>query len=302
MNRRNADFVLPANPRHFYPRVDDKLLTKQLAQAVGIPIPKLLGVIEYHHQLRDLPKMLDGLNEFVLKPGRGAQGNGIVVIVEREGERYRKSSGSLLNLLQIRQHVSSTISGVFSLRGDWDTCLIESRIVLHPSFEQVSRFGIPDIRVVVYKGLPVMAMCRLPTTRSDGRANLHQGAIAAGVDMGSGTTVHAAFHNQPITHHIDTGAPIVGFEVPQWGEVLRLAAKASEISGLGYVGVDIVIDAQQGPLLLELNARPGLAIQTANREGLLPRLRQVESLPEKVLSTWESRCAVARELFARSRH
>ncbi|MDX5335526.1 MAG: alpha-L-glutamate ligase-like protein, partial [Marinobacter sp.] len=49
-------------------------------------------------------------------------------------------------------------------------------------------------------------------------------------------------------------------------------------TGLGYMGVDLVVDAYKGPLLLELNARPGLAIQMANGEGLLPRLRNIEAL------------------------
>jgi hypothetical protein len=121
-----------------------------------------------------------------------------------------------------------------------------------------------------------MAMCRLPTAESDGRANLHQGAIGAGIAIASGRATHATCHNDIVTHHVDTQAPIVGFQVPAWDEVLALAVRAAEISGLGYVGVDVVVDLEHGPLLLELNARPGLAIQIANNEGLLSRLRRAE--------------------------
>lgn len=300
MNQRNADFVLPRNPRRLYPRVDNKLLTKQLAEAAGIPTPPLLGVFSYHHELRSLNRILDGLTEFVLKPARGAQGNGIIVISDVEEDRYRKSSGALLTFEQVRQHVSSTISGVFSLRGDWDSCLVETRIVLHPRFTDITRYGIPDIRIIVYRGIPIMAMCRLPTSESDGRANLHQGAIGVGLDVATGRAIHAALHNQSVERHVDTGKTIIGFEIPSWDDVLALAARASEISGLGYVGVDVVIDARQGPVLLELNARPGLAIQVANQEGLLPRLRKADGVEERSLSGWEDRCAIARELFARS--
>jgi alpha-L-glutamate ligase-like protein len=298
INRRNGIFVLPNNPRRHYPRVDDKLLTKQLAEGAGLPTPPTLGVISYHHELRRLPQLLDGFTDFVLKPARGAQGNGIVVITGVENDRYRKSSGALLAFEHIRQHISSMISGVFSLRGDWDSCIIETRVVLEPKFDPITRFGIPDVRVIVYRGLPIMAMCRLPTTVSDGRANLHQGAIGAGIDIGSGVVVHAAFHNYSVTHHIDTNQPIVGFEIPAWDRLLPLAVRAAEISGLGYIGVDVVIDAALGPVLLELNARPGLSIQVANNEGLLPRLRRAESVPPEVAaSSPDERCAVARELF-----
>lgn len=298
INRRNGGFVLPLNPRQYYPRVDDKLITKRLAQQAGIPTPALLGVVRFHHELRDLPALLAGRDSFVLKPGKGAQGNGIVVItgVEADG-RWRKSSGALLTPEALRQHVSNTISGVFSLRGDADACLIEQRIILHPAFAPIARFGIPDIRVVVFRGLPVMAMCRLPTVASDGRANLHQGAIGAGIAIRDGRAVHAAIQNRTVTHHVDTGEPIVGFAIPQWDAVLALAVRAAEMSGLGYLGVDVVVDEHDGPLLLELNARPGLAIQVANAEGLLPRLQRAARALPAAPTTWSDRLQLARELF-----
>lgn len=297
INQRNGGLVLPLNPRRHYPRVDDKLLTKRLAERAAIPIPRSLGVITYHHQLRDLPRRLAGLEQFVLKPARGAQGNGIVVITGVENGQYRKSSGPLLSAVDMRQHVSSTLSGVFSLRGDIDSCLIEERVVLHPAFADLACFGIPDVRIIIYRGLPVMAMTRLPTIESDGRANLSQGAIGAGIAIATGRATHAARHNEAVTHHVDTHAPIVGFQVPHWDEVLALAVRAAEISGLGYLGVDVVIDMARGPLLLELNARPGLAIQIANNEGLLSRLARADRVPGAALSSWSDRLRIARELF-----
>lgn len=301
INQRNSSFVLPFNPRRLYPRVDDKVLTKRLAAVAGIPTPGTFGVISYHHELATLPHVLEGLTDFVLKPARGSQGNGVLVITEVSKAGFRKSSGAILNATQIRQHVSSMISGVFSLRGDWDSCLIEERIITHTDFEPLTRFGVPDVRVVVCHLVPVMAMCRLPTSRSDGRANLHQGAIAAGVDISSGLIVHAAQHNRTVREHEDTGAPLTGFEVPYWNDVLALAVRAARMSGLGYLGVDVVIDAKRGPVLLELNARPGLAIQLANQRGLLPRLDRAReaNLPESTSD--EDLCRFGREQFSHSR-
>jgi alpha-L-glutamate ligase-like protein len=297
INRRNAEFVLPYNARRHYPNVDDKQRTKRLAASAGIPVPAPLGVIAYNHQLRELAAMLDGLNEFVLKPAHGAQGNGIVVIDNAEDGYYVRSTGTLMHVEEIRQHVSNVLSGLFSFHGDSDQCLIEARVSLHAAFRDVSRYGIPDIRVVVFRGVPVMAMCRLPTAVSGGRANLHQGAIGAGIDMSTGRVVYAEHQNLPVTEHVDTGAPIIGFVVPAWDDVLALAARSSEISELAYLGVDIVMDAQRGPLLLELNARPGLGIQIANSEGLLPRLQRAAALSADAISSWEKRCRIARELF-----
>jgi hypothetical protein len=70
--------------------------------------------------------------------------------------------------------------------------------------------------------------------------------------------------------------PVVGMQVPYWRQVLEMSRRVARAVGLGYVGVDIVVDEADGPMLLEANARPGLAIQIANGRGLVPRLQQID--------------------------
>ena len=122
-----------------------------------------------------------------------------------------------------------------------------------------------------------MAMVRLPTRLSGGKANLHQGAIGIGVDLATGMTLGGVSHNDAIDYHPDTLKPIVDIQVPYWDKILEIAAGCYELTGLGYLGVDIVLDKELGPLMLELNARPGLNIQIANREGGLKRYRTIEA-------------------------
>src|SRR5205809_6197047 len=153
---------------------------------------------------------------------------------------------------------------MYSLGGRPDTAILQQRILLHPAFEAISYKGIPDVRVVLYRNEPAMAMLRLPTKASNGRANLHQGGIGTGVDLASGLTHHAVLRNRACELHPDTGVPVVGMRVPYWRECLEMSRRAAEAVGLGYVGIDIIIDADEGPMLLEANARPGLAIQIAN--------------------------------------
>jgi len=156
-------------------------------------------------------------------------------------------------------------------------------VVPDSTFERIAFQGTPDVRVVLYKHVPALAMLRLPTRNSQGRANLHQGAIGAGIDMATGIVHRAACQNHRVDIHPDTGETILGFQVPHWSDILALACRASKAIDMGYLGVDIVIDRRQGPLLLEANARPGLAIQIANGQGLLQRFadidRQLESIP-----------------------
>ena len=176
----------------------------------------------------------------------------------------------------LRQHVSSTVSGLFSLGGQPDAALIQQRVLPHPAFEGVTYQGIPDVRVILYRRVPAMAMLRLPTRLSGGRANLHQGAIGAGLDLETGRTTRAVLRNRVAERHPDTGASVIGFRVPHWPRVVQMAKQVSRATGMGYVGVDVVVDRHRGPLLLEANARPGLAIQIANGRGLLRRFEEID--------------------------
>jgi alpha-L-glutamate ligase-like protein len=276
MNRRNAQCILDLNPRRLYPLVDQKHRMHALCRDIGVPCPELYGVLSTHSALRQLPGLLADHEDFVLKPNRGAGGRGILVVVGRDGDQFVRHNDQRLGLVDIHQHVSDTLSGLYSLGGQSDAALIQQRVIPDATFERISFQGTPDLRVLLYKHVPAMAMLRLPTRSSGGRANLHQGAIGAGVDLATGTTCHAVCRNRRIERHPDTGHALVGFQVPHWSEILEMAGKVSRAVGMGYLGVDVVLDRRQGPLLLEANARPGLAIQIANGQGLLPRFEAID--------------------------
>lgn len=132
-----------------------------------------------------------------------------------------------------------------------------------------------------------MAMMRLATKESEGRANLHQGAVGVGLDMRTGRAINAVSHNLPISIHPDTNADLMTLQVPFWREHLLIGAQAYEMTGLGYLGADIVLDKNRGPMMLELNARPGLAIQIANGKGLRDSLKKIDKKYPRGLSAQE---------------
>ncbi len=281
MNRRNAVCILDHNPRSLFPLVDDKLRLHDLCRRIGVPTPEIYAEASSHSMLRRLPELLCGRDDFVVKPNRGSAGRGVLVVVGSEKGCYLRHNGERLSLDALRQHFSDILSGMYSLGGQPDRALVQQRVRLHPAFEAISYKGIPDVRVILYRNLPAMAMLRLPTKQSNGRANLHQGGIGTGVDLDTGQTNHAVQRNRFIDCHPDTGRPVVGLRVPYWNDVLALSRRVAEAVGLGYIGVDIVVDAERGPLLLEANARPGLAIQIANGRGLLPRLQAIDDLLDR---------------------
>ena len=297
MNRRNAEYIMRCNPRSAFPLVDDKLLTKRLAEKYEIPTPPLYHVIESHGDMAGLEKALEGQNEFVVKPARGSGGSGIVLITDRMKEGFVKQSGEVISWKDLTYHISDILSGIYSLEGLEDRALFEALIHVDPIFSSVTYRGVPDIRIIVYRGVPAMGMVRLPTQASDGKANLHRGAVGVGIDIGKGMTLTAVHHSEIVHHHPDTGNPMNGIQVPHWEKMLLMAARAIDITGLGFLGVDLVIDCERGPLLLELNARPGLQIQIANRTGLHRRLDLIDKAPPDFFTTPEARVAWAIQTF-----
>lgn len=281
MNSRNIEFIYRYNPRHLYSLVDDKLKTKQLAERHGIPTPKLLFFLQQQHQIRNVEGLLDKIDSFAAKPAKGSGGKGILLIRENRDGTYIKASGTEITVNDVRHHLSNILAGLFSLAGTPDVAVAEELIQFNDLFDDYSYEGVPDIRIIVFQGYPVMAMLRVATKDSDGRANLHQGAVGVGLDLATGRAINAVQYSLPVKKHPDTGKLFDSIRVPDWRDILMMAAKGYEMTGLGYIGVDIVLDKKRGPLLLEMNARPGLTIQLANGIGILQRLRRIEKLSEK---------------------
>lgn len=285
INNRVGRYILRHNKRANYPLVDNKVLTAERAEAWGIATPENYLIVENYGSLKNLHLKLLNYDSFVIKPAKGSQGNGIIVIKEiikeeKNGEirvLCRRSNDKLMDIEEVKHHISGILSGLYSLSGQSDTAIIQAKIDKHPIFDDYSYGGIPDIRVIVFEGFPVMSMVRLPTKSSDGRANLHQGAIGAGLNLSNGHTNNAVIRNQVIDIHPDTGHKISGLKLPFWREILELAAHCYDMVGLGYLGADIVLTPDHGPILLELNARPGLGIQIANLAGLVPRLEKIRN-------------------------
>ena len=300
INERNEALVGRYNGRRAIRLVDDKTITKQLAQEAGIPTPALYGTVRKGSDCRSAARMIDCNRGAVIKPAHGSQGKGILILLEKARaarEAWRRTSGDEIAEDDLKFHLSNVMSGMYSLGGERDVAMIEERVQFDNAFDDISVGGVPDIRIVALKGVPIAAMLRLPTQQSDGKANLHQGGVGVGVNIPTGVTHNSMQHGKRISAHPDTGAPLNGRAIPEWHHMMMIAAKAYEMTGLGYLGVDIVMDKAKGPLLLELNARPGLAIQIANGEGLRHRGEAIAGIDTVALDA-EARVKLASEVCA----
>jgi alpha-L-glutamate ligase-like protein len=295
LNRRNQELLLRLNPSRLIALVDHKVETKAVLARHGLPVPETFGRYARQRELEQFARDVDRRTTFVLKPARGAGGEGVMVITDRIDGHFVKTSGKTVRQRDLVAHAADIIAGAYSLSQSRDEAVLEHRLVPEPTLARFSPGGIPDVRVLVYRGVPVMAMLRLPTRMSDGRANLHVGGVGVGVDVRTGRAVHAIWRDRSIALHPDGQQPLAAIQVPCWEAILLLAARSYEAIALGYFGIDIVVDLHLGPVILELNARPGLSIQLANHRGLRQVLHKVT---ERVAQTasGEERVTLAREM------
>lgn len=284
MNARNLDYVRPFNHAKGKRIADQKLLCKSVLKKIGIPVPGLIAKIRSQSELEafDWTKLPDS---FALKPNRGFGGGGILVVYARkknQADTWVKADGSTINIDDIKNHIQNILDGSFSLSNSPDIAFFEERLKLSKILKPYTYKGIPDIRVIIFNRVPVMAMLRLPTIESSGKANLQQGAIGVGIDMANGTTTTAIIGKGRRVEYVPgTRLLLSGIKIPRWKDILTMAVKAQDVSSLGFLGADVAIDRDLGPVILELNARPGLSIQLANMAGLKERLERVKGLKIK---------------------
>ncbi len=267
INRRNLDYIYPNNQRKYFPVADDKLLTKQVLGEAGIKFPETYASYNHFYQLKSLVNDIGNRDKFVIKPAQGKAGGGIIVVNDRYGSHWSGSNGKVYQLDELRKHAADIIFGVYSFSNMNDKVIIESLVNQHRAIEQISPYGLADIRIILLNNIPVMAMLRVPSFDSDGKANLHQGAYGVGINLKNGQTQTIIKQNRLQTSLPQAHAGLHNMTLPFWPEVLEMSLLAADVVPLNYLGLDIVL-TDDGPMMLEINARPGIEIQNANLNGL----------------------------------
>ncbi|MBN1210839.1 MAG: hypothetical protein JXB05_38680 [Myxococcaceae bacterium] len=277
INQRNVMLVYPHNARRDFPLADDKLLGKERFATAGVPTPETLAVCDGLYAVPSTVEALQDRESFVVKPASGSGGQGILVLGERlEPGVWRRAGGDTITSAGLQRHMADILFGVYSKTLE-DRVFIERRIVPHAFFQELWGDGLCDIRVITLHSQPLMSMIRVPTAESGGRANLHQGGLGIALELETGRTYRALHHGMPVERHPESGTPLLGLQVPDWARVLEVARGAAGAVPLGYLGVDIVVDQERGPLVLEINARPGLEIQNVHGSGLGKALRRLSA-------------------------
>lgn len=302
INARGALYTSKYNTRKAKRIADSKLQTDRVLRKAHVPHPKIMARFKdpdsvFKFDWSKLP------GSFALKPSRGLGGEGIIVVKKEIKPKkdnnnvkyWMTTSKQVISEDDLKMHTLDILEGAFSMGNEPDVAFIQEYVGRHPKFRKYAFRGTPDIRIIVFNKIPVMAMLRLPTKESGGRANLHQGALGLGIDIATGITTKAIWHNEQILYKPGTKRKLRGIKIPFWNQILETAVKGQIASGLGYAGVDIVLHPEKGPQIIELNAQPGLSIQLANMEGLKKRLERVDDME---VNDFEQGVKISKALFA----
>lgn len=284
INARNLQYLHPFNRKKAVQMADSKLATKRFLAARGIPVPRIIATIRNHVEFEKFD--FDSLpDSFVLKPNAGYGGEGIIVVKDKiiDGV-WQKVGGAKITEAELREHIEDILDGEYSIANLPDIAFFEARIDSVEFIPGLAVEGLPDVRVIVHNLIPVMAMLRVPTPVSGGKANIHLGGIGLGIDLASGKTTYAVQFNRRIDE-LPGGMSTAGYVIPEFDRILTIASTAQLHTNLGYLAADVVVDQKEGPVLLEVNARAGLSVQTANLAPLKKRLERIRGLkvdsPEK---------------------
>ena len=253
---RCEEFCLPALPCHaLLARVDLELLEQQINRG----------------QIEGFRRLLDRLPvDFVAKPSFSYQGFGVEFFRKTGGSGLETRDGTAVTPGQFAERLINGLQappmGAQAVP-EARAMLLQQMGVAHPSIEALS-------------GSQVMQSVRLCTILDDThRADIHfsfmkilvgenlidnfqkgkTGNVMAFVGRESGR-VFRAIRNDPVlgvcrlvSHHPDTGAPLIGFEVPYWHQACELAKRAAVCFGnTRAIGWDVGI-TPEGPVLLEGN-------------------------------------------------
>lgn len=284
-NARNLKYIKWFNSKMARKLADSKLQTKYFLKKKGIPVPETLAVFKKHSEITE--EVVQQLEPpFVIKPNAGFWGKWIIVINKRDSlNNFISNTWDVFTIKYIHTHLLNIVDWFFSLAGLRDKVIIEKKIEIDDEVQILWKYWLPDIRVICFNMVPVMAMLRIPTEKSWWKANLHSWACAAWIDIGSWRLTYITQHSK-IVKSVIWIWDIRGLVLPHWDKMLKMVVSVQKETNIWYLWCDIVMDNKDWPLLLEINIRPGLEVQIANLAKLKDRLERVEWIHINSVEKW----------------
>ena len=291
MNARNV-YISKYNSKVSKHFADDKLYTKNFLNSRGIWVAKLFRTIKTISDLDNFDyKSLP--SSFVIKPNRGFWWEGIIVIMDKKKNGFIKITWEYISWEDFYLHIVSILDWKYAISWTHDIALIEEALDSHEIFKSfIEKWGLPDVRVIVFNFVPVIAMLRIPTRESEWKWNLAKWAIWVWIDIATWRTTYWVKWEKFIKYFPDW-RQVSWMQIPDWDDILLSSSKIQQSTSIWYLWVDLAI-TKTWIKVLEINARPGLKIQICNLIPLKNRLEAVRDL--KILNP-EQWMQAAKTLF-----
>jgi len=258
----------------------DKLTTYTLLQGYGFPTPAIRAVYRSTRPrsvncIQDTTALVNFLRipanlPVYLKPSFGAHGTDNKLLLSCDGDRLCLGSGAVVDLVDFARSLDD---------GRTLGWLLQEPLRAHPLLQELTGTDkLSSIRLcTVHDGQSVhffKAILKVNRGDSDNDDfwDGELGNAVAAVDSRSGRLIRAVAgspeQEKVNPHHPRTGRPIVGFEIPCWDEVVRVALDAHRaIPTMVCPHWDIAV-TDRGPVILEINSFGSLSfLQRAHREG-----------------------------------
>lgn len=294
MNERNLNYIKKLNSASSINLADDKVETKLFLEERWISVPKTLAIISTKKQLAEFEISSIKEDFFVIKPVFWSKWQGILIVENLQDWTY-KIWEEIVSEDFLNDHMTDILNWDFSLNYWMDKILIEEKLIAWNWFEKFCNFGLADIRMIVYNLVPVAAMVRMPTALSGWKANLAQGWLGLGIEVGSwiintlyiNWKVYTKEFPMPYAH-------LKWFEIPFWDEILLASSQTQFFVNLWYLALDWVI-TETWPKILEINARAWLEIQNV---CLLPLKNRLDKIKDLKITEAEKWVELAKSLFS----
>jgi alpha-L-glutamate ligase-like protein len=284
-NARNLNYIKNYNTKIAKKLADSKLNTKEFLSANSVATPETIMTINNENTIDD--SLFDKLiPPFVVKPNWGFWGKWILIFTKISSSLdYITNDWQVFTKKELLSHFRAILDWFYSLSWNRDKVLIEKKIELDEEIELLWKYWLPDIRIIVFNMVPVMAMLRVPTEISNWKANIHAWACWVWIDIWTWKLTYITSYSK-IIKSIPGVWDVRWLKLPDWDKALALAVKSQQVTKIWYIWCDIVLDKVLWPLVLELNIRPWLEVQMANLSPLKNRLRKVEGIFINSVEKW----------------
>jgi len=328
INARNLSYIKKFNWKKEIRLANDKLATKKFLSERWIPFAKTYEVIKDRKQLFDVDFSKLPSQDFVIKPNRWSKGKWIYVVkylwninnikedqpknsFEKVKFKFHKIVDKFQNMPnfpykykiwenvisdnELRRYILDDLDWKNSMTNGNDKVIVEEKLVPGDTFKEFCKFWLADMRIIVFNLVPVWAMVRIPTEKSGGKANLAAGGIWAWIDIWTWIIKSVYVNHKSYTNKFPAEYKhLKWIKIPYWDDILLWSSKIQYFVNLWYLALDWVI-TDDGPKLLEINARAGLELQNITWVKLAKVLDKISDLKIKYPEKWVE---IAKTLFS----